>query len=61
METAPAAGRILVIEDDPDARENLRDILELDDYSVETAPSMTQVLARTADSECEVIILDRRP
>jgi len=28
---------ILVIEDDPDARANLCDILELDNYRVETA------------------------
>jgi PAS domain S-box-containing protein len=59
MEAARSAGRILVIEDDPAARANLRDILEMDDYAVETAPAMTQVLSRP-HAAAEVIILDRR-
>ena len=40
METARTAGRILVIEDDPDAQANLRDILEFDHHVVETASSI---------------------
>ena len=37
MDALSPAGKILVIEDDPDARANLRDILEMDDYAVDTA------------------------
>jgi PAS domain S-box-containing protein len=59
METARTAGRILVIEDDPDAQANLRDILEMDDFAVETAQSMAQVLSGS-HAEVEVIVLDRR-
>jgi two-component system, LuxR family, sensor kinase FixL len=51
---------MLIIEDDPDARANLRDILEMDDYEVQTATSMGEVLARPSITEVEVIILDRR-
>src|SRR5262249_55204053 len=39
---------------------NLHDILEMDDYAVETATSMSEALARPSISEVEVIILDRR-
>jgi len=60
METARPAGRILVIEDDPDARANLRDILELDHHAVETASSIGEALARSSLAEMAVIILDRR-
>jgi len=61
METARPAGRILVIEDDPDARANLRDILEFDRHAVETASSIGEALARSSLAEIAVIILDRRP
>jgi PAS domain S-box-containing protein len=60
METARPAGRILVIEDDPDARANLRDILEFDHHAVETASSIGEALARSSLAEMAVIILDRR-
>ena len=60
MEAARPAGRILVIEDDPDARANLRDILEFDHHAVETAGSMGEALARSSLAEFAVIILDRR-
>ena len=60
METARTAGRILVIEDDPDAQANLRDILEFDHHVVETASSIGEALERLSLSEVAVIILDRR-
>ncbi len=60
METARPTGRILVIEDDPDARANLRDILEFDHHAVETASSIGEALARSSLAEMAVIILDRR-
>jgi PAS domain S-box-containing protein len=51
---------ILVIEDDPDARDNLRDILELDDHRVVTAGSAGEAMARTDWARFAAIILDRR-
>lgn len=51
---------VLVIEDDPDTRANLCDILELDGYRVETAGSVAEALNRTNWSEITAIILDYR-
>jgi DNA-binding response OmpR family regulator len=52
--------RILVIEDDPDARANLRDILELDDHRVEAAGSAAEAFDRDDWSSFSAIILDRK-
>jgi two-component system sensor kinase FixL len=60
MDPPHRAGKILLIEDDPDARSNLRDILEMDDYAVDTADSMREVLERGTLGGVDVIILDRR-
>jgi len=51
---------ILVIEDDVDARDNLRDILELDDHRVVTAGSAAEAMARNDWARFSAIILDRR-
>jgi two-component system, LuxR family, sensor kinase FixL len=51
---------ILVIEDDPAAQANLRDILELDAHRVETAATAAEALARDDWSRIAAIILDRR-
>jgi DNA-binding NtrC family response regulator len=51
---------VLVVEDDPDTRANLRDILELDDYQVEAAGSIAEALGRDDWSAFTAIILDRR-
>lgn len=51
---------ILVIEDDVDARENLRDILELDNHRVATAGSAAEALRRDDWPRFSAIILDRR-
>ena len=51
---------ILVIEDDADARANLRDILELDDHRVTTAGSAAEAMARGDWADFAAIILDRR-
>jgi PAS domain S-box-containing protein len=51
---------ILVIEDDADARDNLRDILELDDHRVATAASADEAMARNDWDRFAAIILDRR-
>jgi two-component system, LuxR family, sensor kinase FixL len=50
---------ILVIEDDADARDNLRDILELDDYRVTMAASAAEAMARVDWAKFAAIILDR--
>ncbi|HZW30613.1 MAG TPA: ATP-binding protein [Isosphaeraceae bacterium] len=51
---------ILVIEDDADARDNLRDILELDDHRVVTAESAAEAMAHGDWARFAAIILDRR-
>ena len=51
---------ILVIEDDPDARANLRDILELDDHRVTTVGSAAEALEQADLGRFSAIILDRR-
>jgi PAS domain S-box-containing protein len=51
---------ILVIEDDGDARENLCDILELDNHHVATAGSAAEALARADWARFAAIIVDRR-
>jgi PAS domain S-box-containing protein len=56
----PAPLDILVIEDDADARENLRDILELDDHRVATAGSAAEAMDRDDLAKFPAIILDRR-
>jgi PAS domain S-box-containing protein len=51
---------VLLIEDDPDARANLRDILELDEHRVEAAGSAAEAMARDDWARFSAIILDRR-
>src|SRR5438132_1440949 len=51
---------VLVIEDDPDTRANLRDILELDGYKVETAATARAALSQDDWSRLFAILLDRR-
>lgn len=52
--------RILVIEDDADARANLRDILEMDGYRVDTASKVSEALNRSDWLEYTAILLDRQ-
>src|SRR5215510_2758545 len=51
---------VLVIDDDADTRANLRDILELDGYHVETAGAIAEALNRASWSEFSAILLDRK-
>jgi two-component system, LuxR family, sensor kinase FixL len=51
---------VLVVDDDPDTRANLRDILELDGYEVEEAGTAAEVIARTDWRHVGAILLDRR-
>jgi PAS domain S-box-containing protein len=57
---SPALMRVLVVDDDPDTRANLCDILELDDYRVETAGSVAEVLRRDDWGRLDAVLLDRR-
>src|SRR5207253_7131879 len=51
---------VLVIDDDADTRANLRDILELDDYRVETAGTIAAALRRQNWADFSAILLDRK-
>lgn len=58
--TTPRPLHVLVIEDDPDTRANLRDILELDEYQVSAVGLAAEALAVDPLSQFAAIILDRR-
>jgi two-component system sensor kinase FixL len=51
---------ILIVEDDADTRENLRDILELDGYRIDEAATVAEALDREDWSGYSVILLDRK-
>jgi PAS domain S-box-containing protein len=51
---------VLVVDDDPDQRANLCDILELDGYHIETAGTVAEVSARRDWSDVDAVLLDRR-
>src|SRR5262245_16720860 len=51
---------VLVIDDDADTRANLRDILGLDGYHVETAGTAAEVLRRDDWASFSAILLDRK-
>jgi PAS domain S-box-containing protein len=56
----PPSLNVLVVDDDPDTRSNLCDILELDGHAVETAGTVAEVVARRDWSRVAAVILDRR-
>jgi PAS domain S-box-containing protein len=58
--TEAGSMRVLVVDDDPDTRSNLCDILALDDHQVETAGSAAEVLGRGDWSGLSAVLLDRR-
>jgi PAS domain S-box-containing protein len=49
---------VLVVEDDPDTRANLCDILELDGYHVQTASTVAEALNRSNWGDISIIVLD---
>lgn len=51
---------LLVIEDDPDTRSNLIDILEMDGYRVQAAETFGQALREARWDEYFAIVLDRK-
>jgi signal transduction histidine kinase len=58
--SAPAPFTVLVVDDDPDTRLNLCDILELDGYRVELVGTAAEALARDDWGRYGAIVLDRR-
>lgn len=52
--------RVLIIEDDADARDNLTDILELDNFDVTTAGTAAEALSRCDWAQVSVVLLDRK-
>jgi PAS domain S-box-containing protein len=58
--TANSSMHVLVVDDDPDTRANLCDILELDDHRVETAGSIAEALRRDNWADITAILLDRK-
>jgi len=57
---ATSSLQILVVEDDADARANLRDILELDGHRIVSVGSAAEVLSRTDLKNFSAVILDRK-
>jgi signal transduction histidine kinase len=51
---------LLVIEDDPDTRSNLTDVLEMDGYRVQAAESFGQAMREARWDEYFAIVLDRK-
>src|SRR5262249_30830187 len=60
MTVAHANPKVLIIEDDGDARSNVGDILELGGYHADMAGTIREALARTNWDEYVAILLDRR-
>ncbi len=57
MDSQPTLN-IFIIEDDNDASENLRDILELDDHRVTVCPSAATAFQASGLAETDVVLLD---
>ncbi len=51
-------GRILVIDDEPDIRESLQDLLASENYKVELAANATEGLKRLESSAYDLVLLD---
>jgi CheY-like chemotaxis protein len=51
------APKILVVEDDDDIRDSLKELLEEEGYQVDTAPNGEQALAKLQDQELPQLIL----
>jgi signal transduction histidine kinase len=52
--------RLLLVEDDPDTRESLVDVLELDGHHVETAATVAEALASRDWGALDAIVMDWR-
>ncbi len=54
----PAAGSVLIIDDEAEIRESLETLLELEGYGVESAASGEQGLARIGERSFDLVLLD---
>ena len=54
----PRTATILVVEDDPDSAELMTQILEIEGYRVERAPSGLQALEKAGSPSIDLILLD---
>src|SRR2546430_2367622 len=52
------AARILVVDDDPDIRDSMREILEIEGYDVDVADNGAEALKRLHARRPELILLD---
>ncbi len=57
--TIDVTADVLVVEDDADTRASLRDVLELDDYSVEVAATAAEARQKIQSPGAAIMILDR--
>src|SRR5947209_19940182 len=55
---SPAAGNILIIDDEAAIRESLQTLLEMEGYRVEASESGEDGLARIAEHPYELVLLD---
>lgn len=60
LPSSGAVRRILLLEDDLDTQDNLRDLLEIDGYRVDAAAAFKEVAEQADWPEYEAILLDRR-
>ncbi|HZS38427.1 MAG TPA: response regulator [Polyangia bacterium] len=58
MGTAAAHSVVLVVEDEEESRETLRELLELEGYEVQTAVNGSEALAKLSHLEPCIILLD---
>jgi DNA-binding response OmpR family regulator len=56
--TSPGRRRILVVDDDVSTRSMLRDLLDLEGYAVDDAPSARQLLERVRTAPPDLVLLD---
>ena len=60
LDPVPPPLSLLVVEDDPDTRSNLIDILEMAGYRVQAAETFAQTLREARWGELFAIVLDRK-
>src|SRR5512141_1565279 len=57
-EPAPAEGAVLIVDDEASIRESLQTLLEIEGFTVETAATGEEGLARIAERQFDLVLLD---
>src|SRR5512141_560066 len=57
-EPAPAEGAVLIVDDEASIRESLQTLLEIEGFTVETASTGEEGLARIAEQPMDLVLLD---